>query len=128
MQKTMPDPYMYVSVVSGDRRSKKKKNKCRFPLFPCFAQLNATHRNRILSTFNIYNALFSSLLSTIALRLPMLCLSLSLAEDTSSSPPPVLYDSVAATSTPLPPLLGAKLPSIRLLASCISAFVGLSFC
>jgi hypothetical protein len=37
-------------------------------------------------------------------------------------------DSVAATSTPLLPLLGAKLPSILLLASCISAFVGLSFC
>lgn len=38
------------------------------------------------------------------------------------------YCSPAAISTFPIPLLGAKLPSIRLFASCFSAFVGLCFC
>ena len=122
---------MYVSVVSVIEEVKKKE-QCRFPCFHARStQCNPPKSNPF--NFHIYNALFSSLLSTIALSLSpqyflSLSLSLYLSQKITFLPLPVLYDSVAATSTPLLPLLGAKLPSILLLASCISAFVGLSFC
>jgi hypothetical protein len=73
-------------------------------------------------------ALYNCSLSLPPILSLSLSLSLYLSQKITFLPLPVLYDSVAATSTPLLPLLGAKLPSILLLASCISAFVGLSFC
>ena len=118
----MPNPYMYVSVVSVIEEVKEKRTMP-LSLFPC--SLNSMQPTEIESFQLPY---LQRPVFVIALYNCSLSLSLSLSEDTSSSPLPVLYDSVAATSTPLPPLLGAKLPSILLLASCISAFVGLSFC
>ena len=123
----MPNPYMYVSVVSVIEEVKKKRTMP-LSLFPC--SLNSMQPTEIESFQlpHLQRPVFVIALYNCSLSPPhTFSLSLSLSEDIGSSPP-VLYDSVAATSTPLLPLLGAKLPSILLLASCISAFVGLSFC
>jgi hypothetical protein len=128
----MPNPYNVRLIRVGDvqrRRKNKEDDAANLKIAPFPMLLASTHLNAINQPNKSY------------LQRPHLCACLSLSQHSflqldhppQSFPcryraPEHVYDSVAATSTPLLPRLGAKLPSILRLASCISAFVGLSFC